>query len=81
MKDDFHIESYCLEILSRKHRGALAKFRSGTPPPPPIKMETGRYQNLDLSQRVFFHCTSCIEDEEHVLMVCPVYDDLRLSLM
>ena len=22
-----------------------------------------------------------MEDEEHVLMVCPVYDDLRLSLI
>ena len=78
MKNDFHVEPYCLEILSRKHRGALAKFRSGTAP---IKVETGRYQNLDLSERVCFHCTSCIEDEEHVLMVCPVYDDLRLSLI
>ena len=78
MKNEFHVEPYCLEILSRKHRGALAKFRSGTAP---IKVETGRYQNLDLSERVCFHCTSCIEDEEHVLMVCPVYDDLRLSLI
>ena len=78
MKNEFDVEPYCLEILSRKHRGALAKFRSGTAP---IKVETGRYQNLDLSERVCFHCTSCIEDEEHVLMVCPVYDDLRLSLI
>ena len=49
MKNDFHVEPYCLEILSRKHRGALAKFRSGTAP---IKVETGRYKNLDLSERV-----------------------------
>ena len=46
-----------------------------------IKVENGRYQNLDLSERVCFHCTSCSEDEEHVLMVCPVYDDLRLRLI
>ena len=55
--------------MSRKYRGSLAKFRSGTAP---IKIETGRYQNLDLSEPVFFHCASCIEDEEHVLMVCPI---------
>ena len=67
-----------IDILSRKHRGSLAKFRSGTAP---IKVETGRYQNLDLSERVCFHCASCIEDEEHVLMVCPIYEDLRLSLI
>ena len=47
----------------------------------PIKIETGRYQNLDLSERVCFHCASCIEDEEHVLMVCPIYEDLRMSLV
>ena len=57
MKKDFQVEPYCLEILSRKHRGALAKFRSGTAP---IKVETGRYQNLDLSERVCFHlCPLC----------------------
>ena len=72
------MSSHCLEILSRKHRGALAKLRSGTAP---IKVETGRYQNLDLNEWVCFHCNSCIEDEEHVVMVCPVYDDLRLSLI
>ena len=64
--------------MSRKHSGSLAKFRSGTAP---IKIETGRYQNLDLSERVCFHCASCIEVEEHVLMVCPIYEDLRMSLV
>ena len=57
MKKDFQVEPYCLEILSRKHRGALAKFRSGTAP---IKVETGRYQSLDLSERVCFHCAPCV---------------------
>lgn len=78
MKKDFQVEPYCLEILSRKHRGALAKFRSGTAP---IKVETGRYQNLDLSERVCFHCAPCVEDEEHVLMLCPLYEDLRCNLL
>ena len=78
MKNGLYVEPYYLEILSRKHRGALAKFRSGTAP---IKVETDRYQSLDLGERVCFHCISCIEDEEHVLMVSPVYDELRLRLI
>ena len=41
-------------------------------------METGRYQHLDLSERVCFNCTACIKD---ALMVCSVYDDLRLSVI
>ena len=78
MKSDFQVGPYCLEIISRKHRGSLAKFRSGTAP---IKVETGRYQNLDLTERVCSHCASWVEDEEHVLMVCPAYEDLRFGLV
>ena len=62
----------CLDKLSRKHRGSLAKFRSGTAP---IKVETDRYQYLDLSERVCFHFASCIEDEEdeeHVLIFLKI---------
>ena len=59
--------------MFRKHRRSLAKLRSG--------LETDRYQNLDLCERGCFHCASCIEDEEHVLMVCPIYEDLRMSLV
>ena len=43
MKSDFQVEPYWLEIISRKHRGSLAKFRSGTAP---IKVETSRYQKF-----------------------------------
>ena len=48
MKNDFHAKTYCFEIMSRKQRGSLAKFGSGTAPP--IKIETGRYQNFDLME-------------------------------
>ena len=78
MKRDFQVEPYCLEILSRIHRGALSKFRSGRAP---ITVDTGRYQNLDLSERVCFHCALCVKDEKHVLMLCPLYEDLRCNLI
>ena len=37
-KQVFNVESYCKIIFNRSHRGALAKFRSGTAP---IAIETG----------------------------------------
>ena len=78
MKSDLQVEPNCLKIISRKQRGSFAKFRSGIAP---INVETARYQNLDLSERVCFHCASWVEDEEHVLMACPAYEDLRFSLV
>ena len=46
-----------------------------------LKYHTGRFRNIPLEERA---CGLCrmneIEDEEHVLCKCPVYDDLRQSL-
>ena len=43
----------------------------------PIRIETGRYERLSVSERICFHCKSCVEDELHVLINCPLYDELR----
>jgi hypothetical protein len=76
-KSEFITESYCKTILSCKQRGALAKFRSGTAP---IRLETGRYELLPVSERTCFNCCGLVEDELHVLIHCPMYEDLRYHL-
>ena len=55
----------------------FAKFRCGVAP---LRLETGRYERLSPEQRTCFYCTDCIESEEHVLLSCPEYDDLRLTV-
>ena len=75
-KHDFETEIYCKNVWSAKHRGAIAKFRTGTAP---IRLETGRYESLPVSQRKCFNC-DCVENEEHVLVNCPLYDDIRFEL-
>ena len=55
----------------------FAKFRCGVAQ---LRLETGRYERLSPEQRTCFYCTDCIESEEHVLLTCPVYDDLRLTV-
>ena len=64
--------------ISRQARSAFAKFRCGVPP---LKIETGRYQSLDINQRTCFNCQTMIEDECHVLLHCPFYDNLRELLL
>ena len=64
-------------VLPRAHRSALASFRCGTAP---IRLETGRYENLPEKRRTCPFCPNIIESEQHVLISCPVYDDIRDDL-
>ena len=55
-------------------RSAFAKFRTGVAP---LRLETGRYENLAVNQRTCFNCKESVESEQHVLLKCPLYEDLR----
>ena len=46
----------------------------------PIRVETGRYERLPVSERICFHCETCVEDELRVLTNCPLYNELRHNL-
>ena len=75
-KPIFCVEKYCLLKMPPKHRSALSKFRCGVAP---IRIETGRYENLKENERVCPFC-NCIEDEVHVLLYCNLYANVRQSL-
>ena len=76
-KHTYETETYISTILPRRYRSAYAKFRCGVAP---IRLETGRYERLQVEQRTCFQCVDNVETEEHVLLMCPLYDDLRLKL-
>ena len=46
----------------------------------PLRIETGRYEGLEEENRLCFHCKDKVESEEHVLLHCPSYQDLREML-
>jgi len=75
-KTQFETEAYCQLILPLRHRSAFAKFRCGVAP---LRIETGRYENLSLDDRKCPFC-SRIETEAHVLLDCALYDDFRIDL-
>ena len=56
---------------------AFAKFRSGIAP---LRLETGRYENLAVNQRTCFNCRESVESEKHVLLHCPLYEDLQYEM-
>ncbi|MES9880125.1 MAG: reverse transcriptase family protein [Sedimenticola sp.] len=78
IKHEYGSEYYCRMIMSHKHRSAFCKFRCGVAP---IRLETGRYENLPISERLCPFCRTEVEDEYHCLFHCHLYDDLRIDLV
>ena len=76
-KSEYKTEAYCKLLLPLSHRSAFAKFRCGVAP---IRIETGRYENIDLEHRLCHFC-NVIEDEMHVILDCSHYNDLRTTLI
>ena len=76
-KQNFETESYVKVIMPLYWRSALAKFRAGVAP---LRLETGRYENLAVNQRTCFNCNESVKSERHVLFHCPLYDDLQYEM-
>ena len=72
-KTTFETELYLSKTITHRYRSAFAKFRCGVAP---LRIETGRYENKEVNERVCFICNDQIEDEKHVLLACPLYVDL-----
>ena len=77
-KNTYSTEPYVRIIAQKKFRSAYAKFRSGVAP---INIELCRYglARIPVEERVCSHCNE-VEDESHVLMYCPLYDNIRDQL-
>ena len=77
-KNTYSTEPYVRIIAQKKFRSAYAKFRCGVAP---INIELCRYglARIPVEGRVCSHCNE-VEDESHVLMYCPLYDDIRDQL-
>ena len=73
-KEQFGVEQYVLSNMTRTDRSALAKFRCGTAP---IRLETGRYQQVPVDQRLCPFACAQVESEAHIIIDCPIYEDLR----
>ena len=67
------------EKIQYKYRSAFSKFKCGVAP---IRIETGRYEQLPEGERLCQCCDEAvIESEMHVIMSCPFYSDIRQVLL
>ena len=76
-KNDYETENYVTCMMPRGHQAALSKFQCGVAL---IRIETGRKWRLALEDRHCFICTNQVEDEEHVPLHCPMYQEIRQTL-
>jgi len=78
-KNKVETEHYVLLNIRKKYRRALSMFRAGVAP---INIELLRYgvNKKTEEERFCIFCNNTIETECHVLIKCPVYDDIRNEL-
>ena len=76
-KNTYVIEPYCKLILPLKHRSVFAKFRCGVAP---LRIKTGRYEQLVINDRICPFCKDDAETELHALLECKEYVDIRNNL-
>ena len=74
-KKSQQLENYVKFNLTGAQRSFMAQLRFGILP---IQVETGRFRNVKLEERI---CTLCqlneVEEEYHFLFQCPTYVNLR----
>ena len=76
-KSEMCLEPYVYKVINRSHRSILAQLRCGILP---LKIETGRFTNVPVEFRLCLFCSdNCIEDEEHFLFHCELYQEIRES--
>ena len=73
----YGLKNYLIHNLSRGKRSLLAQFRLGILL---LKIETGRFSNIDREERICDFCKDAVEDEIHFLFRCKLYSEFRKSL-
>ena len=70
IKVKLELEEY-LEFTSGKRKTALVEMRSGAND---LEIEMGRRRRVEVAERVCAECKGGVEDEMHLVLECPVYE-------
>ena len=78
-KTNIILESHLVQKINVKHKIALSRFRLSNHS---LMIEKGRHMKpkIERNQRWCFVCKNEIEDGEHVLIICPLYNPQRKFL-
>lgn len=76
LKTSSGMEDY-IKFLPRRDRRIIVELRCGVAH---LEIETGRWNNIQVEQRVCCSCPDKVEDEQHFLVECPKYAEARQEL-
>ena len=75
IKDDYSSRPYLVLTRKSPSRKALVRFRISSHQ---LRIETGRYEKIPRDERICYFCTgNKIEDENHFLLDCKAYSQIR----
>ena len=75
LNQDFEMCPYLKEIVNRNLRNALSRLRQSSHQ---LTIESGRHRGIERQNRKCTLCTTNdIEDEYHMVLICPRYQSLR----
>ncbi len=78
-KTSYEVEPYALQFMNRKHKSYLAQYQWGILP---LSIETGRWENIPLEDRISKNCDSLVvEDEYHFVFHCLLYKYIRVAFL
>jgi len=79
-KNAIHTEPYLIKIKNIKHKIAMSRFRMSNHS---LMIEIGRHvrpEKIERNKRFCYFCNEKVEDEEHFLLICPLYRPQRKNL-
>ena len=76
-KENYRVETFVKLIQNRKKRAIISQFRYIVLP---LKIETGRFQDIPIEYRFCIFCEdNVIESELHFLLHCSHYNEIRFE--
>ena len=76
-KTEYKVEEYVLKVKAVSQQSAISRFRCGWAP---LNLEIGRFFNIPANERFCNFCPDQVEDESHVILICPLYNKIREEL-
>ena len=71
----YNVAKYVLAVDILKFRRTMSNFKSSSHP---LMIEKGRHYIIDREARTCPYCETCIENELHFVLQCPLYASFKM---